>query len=183
MPGTAAGWGGGGGRGRPGRWEEGQRIELAKPHGKNWICFHSSSNKQQGNFASAHLRLNTFQLWGIWDRQFSSRESAVMSKISAGKHSPSPASWCLRCSIKGLHWPSIYSPRHLCLDSNFWTSRRRKQRGYRSGWKRKIGLEFAVFKLAQSTSRFHQILVCPNPTLNVKIPTLKLFSWKTCVSI
>lgn len=88
MPGTAAGWGGGGGRGRQERWEEGQRIELARPHGKNWICFHSSSNKQRGNFASAHLRLNTFRLRGIRDRQFSSRESAVMSKISSGKHSP-----------------------------------------------------------------------------------------------
>lgn len=88
MPGTAAGWGRGGGRGRQERWEEGQRIELARPHGKNWICFHSSSNKQQGNFASAHLRLNTFRLRGIRHRQFSSRESAVMSKISSGEHSP-----------------------------------------------------------------------------------------------
>lgn len=38
---------------------EGPRAELARPNGKNWICFHSSSNKQWGNFASAHLRLNT----------------------------------------------------------------------------------------------------------------------------
>lgn len=45
MPGTAAGWGGGGGA-DGGGWEEGQRVELARPHGKNWICFHSSSNKQ-----------------------------------------------------------------------------------------------------------------------------------------
>lgn len=99
MPGTAAGWGGGGGRGRQGSWEEGQRVELARPPGKNWICFHSSSNKQQGDFASAHLRLNTVLLGGIRDRQFWSRESAIVSKISAGKHSASPAS---RWSIKGL---------------------------------------------------------------------------------
>lgn len=49
MPGTAAGWGGGGGRGggRGGREKgEGRGVELARPHGKNWICFHSSSNKQ-----------------------------------------------------------------------------------------------------------------------------------------
>lgn len=103
MPGTAAGWGGGGGRVRQGSWEEGQRIELARPHGKNWICFHSSSNKQQGDFALAHLRPNTFLLRGIRDWQFWSHESAIMSKISAGKHSASPASWCLHCSIKGLH--------------------------------------------------------------------------------
>jgi len=41
------------------RKEEGRRAELARPHGKNWICFHSSSNKQWGNFASVHLLPNT----------------------------------------------------------------------------------------------------------------------------
>lgn len=119
MPGTAAGWGGGGGRGRQERWEEGQRIELARPHGKNWICFHSSSNKQQGNFASAHLRLNTFRLRGIRDRQFSSRESAVMSKISSGKHSPQYrllvfAPWHQRAPLT-----INLLTRQVCLDSNF----------------------------------------------------------------
>lgn len=34
-------------------------VELAKAHGKNWICFHSSSNKQRENFASATERTLT----------------------------------------------------------------------------------------------------------------------------
>lgn len=28
------------------RWGGAESQELARPHGKNWICFHSSSNKQ-----------------------------------------------------------------------------------------------------------------------------------------
>lgn len=62
------------------RWGTGRRgRELAKAHGKNWICFHSSSNKQWGNFACAHLQW-THWLRGIQDRQFWSCESAVMRK-------------------------------------------------------------------------------------------------------
>lgn len=42
----------------------------------------------------------THSLRGIQDQQFSSRESAVMSKISAGKHNTSPAALRLCHSIK-----------------------------------------------------------------------------------
>lgn len=53
-----------------------------------------------------------------------------------------------------------------------------EQKEYRSWWKRKIGLEFAIFKLAQSTSRLHQILFFPNPALNVKTLTLDRINWR-----
>lgn len=93
----------GGGRGAEGR------IELARPHGKNWICFHSSSNKQWGNFASAHLWLNTLTLRhsrpAILELWVSCYEQNICRKAQN-------KSCCLMFVLlhqRALHWPSIYS--------------------------------------------------------------------------
>lgn len=154
--------------GRRGREREagkvgGGAIELARPHGKNWICFHSSSNKQQGN--SAQLRLNTFRLGGIRKWQFELWVSCYDQNICRKAQPPVLLAGVVSkgsTDHQFTHPPSLFGFKFL------YKLAQKAKKEYRSWWKRKIGSEFATCKLAQTTSRLHPILVCPNATVNVK---------------
>lgn len=101
--------------------EEGRRAELARAHGKNLICFHSSSNKQWGNFASAHLWLNTLT-------QRHSRPAISEQWVSCYE-----LNICRNAQHKA--WPSIYSSAALVL---IWNSEQVCSKGRRGifeiGW-------------------------------------------------
>lgn len=116
--------------GRRRREEEGQRVELARPHGKNWICFHSSSNKQWGNFASAHLWLNTLNSEAFKTGNFRAVSQLLWAKYLQGSTAQVLLPYVCATASKGSSLTINLLVRHICFDLNFWTSPRRKQKEY-----------------------------------------------------
>lgn len=108
--------------------KEGRRVELARPHGKNWICFHSSSNKQWGNFASAHLRLNTLTQRHSRPAIFEPWVSCYEQNICRKAQNKSRCLVFVAAASKSAALTGNLPIRRICFDLKLWTSPHRKQR-------------------------------------------------------